>query len=564
MHPEIGQILVERRIRETRPSSVSFLSVLFLIFGFLGLLSSAIIALHGPREGWIVAIPVALSQGWAALEIAVALGLRAARGWAKVLTLIQFGFATLIDAAMVLGSSLAPVFDSGVEGWIYGVVGFLVLLSVHGGLFLLMLARPVQHWFREATRLRGLSTQEQEQIMTDELLVKIPATFALVLAISTVAAAAEPTFKREAIFPPEQKHNHASCVVELTGGDLLTAWYTGTGERDADDVKIVGARMDKATGHWTVPFLLADTPGYPDCNPALFAAPDKTLWLFWPTILDHRWEGALLKFAMTDTPPDGKGPAVWKREGVLHITPTGFDKAMSAALGTLNGTQLTLAHSYFEKLEERSKDELYQRLGWMPRVHPTVLPSGRWLLPLYSDTFSASIIAISDDHGTTWSASKPIIGFGNIQPSIVRKDDGTLVAYMRENGPRKRIRVSSSKDEGVTWSEVTDSSLANPGAGIEAIRLANGHWIMIYNDTVKGRHSLAVSLSEDEGATWTITRHVANGLVGDEQFHYPSIIQAADGLIHTTFTSSGKAKGSTIDHAVFNEEWVREGDEKAR
>jgi predicted neuraminidase len=341
---------------------------------------------------------------------------------------------------------------------------------------------------------------------------------------------------------------------------LLTAWYNGTGEREADDVKILGSRWNKSTGKWTSPFLLADTPGYPDCNPALFAAPDKTLWMFWPTILDHRWEGALLKFAMTDTPPDGSGPAAWKREGVLHVTPTGFDRAMADALKTLNGAQLTLAHSYFEKLEERSKDELYQRLGWMPRVHPTVLPSGRWLLPLYSDTFSASIVAISDDQGNSWTASRPIIGFGNIQPSIVRKNDGTLVAYMRENGPRMRIRVSTSSDEGMTWSPVTDSTLPNPGAGIEALRLADGHWAIIYNDTMRGRHSLAVSLSDDEGMTWSVTRHVATGTVGDEQFHYPSIIQSADGLIHATFTNSGKTKGSTIDHAVFDEAWIREGD----
>jgi predicted neuraminidase len=440
------------------------------------------------------------------------------------------------------------------------------LLSAHAGLLLTILTGPVRQWFREAKRLRALSNEVQEQMILSELIVKAPATLALVLVLAfcSLAPAADPTFHREAIFPSEHKHNHASCVVELPGGDLLTAWYNGTGEREADDVKILGARMNKSSGVWTPPFLLADTPGYPDCNPALFAAPDKTLWLFWPTILDHRWEGALLKFATTDTPPDGREPAQWKHEGVLHITPTGFDKAMTDALGTLNGAQLTLAHSYFEKLEERSKDELYQRLGWMPRVHPTVLPSGRWLLPLYSDTFSASIVAISDDHGTSWNASKPIIGFGNIQPSIVRKDGGTLIAYMRENGPRKRIRVSTSKDEGVTWSAVVDSTLLNPGAGIEALRLADGHWAMIYNDTVKGRHSLAVSLSDDEGTTWSVTRHVATGAVGDEQFHYPSIIQTSDGLVHTTFTNSNKSNGSTIDHAVFSEDWVRQRDDATK
>ena len=35
--------------------------------------------------------------------------------------------------------------------------------------------------------------------------------------------------------------------------------------------------------------------------------PDGSLWLFWPTILDHRWEGALLKYARCDHPLTGRG-----------------------------------------------------------------------------------------------------------------------------------------------------------------------------------------------------------------------------------------------------------------
>ena len=380
------------------------------------------------------------------------------------------------------------------------------------------------------------------------------------LALGLSAIAAEPTVTRTDIFPPEAKHNHASCVVELPGGDLLATWYRGTGERQADDVEIWAARLPKGKSTWNPRFLLADTPGYPDCNPSLFAAPDGTLWLVWPTILDHRWEGALLKFAVAKEVPDHDRPVRWVREGVLHVTPKAFAKEMAAALDRLKGEMPRLQESAFEKIKERSKDLLYQRLGWMPRVHPTVLPSGRWLWPLYCDTFSASIVAISDDRGTTWSASRPMIGFGNIQPSLVRKDDGTVVAFMRDNGPHKKIRLSTSKDNGQTWSVVTDSMLPNPGAGIEAIRLSNGHWALIYNDTVVGRHSLAVSISDDEGATWKWTRHLEKTAIGGGSFHYPSILQSADGSLHASYTWGGTAAGSTIRHAKFDEEWVKQGD----
>lgn len=362
------------------------------------------------------------------------------------------------------------------------------------------------------------------------------------------------------IFPFEKKHNHASCVVELPGGDLLATWYSGSGERRSDDVLIQAARLPKGRTEWEPRFLLADTPGYPDCNPALFAAPDRTLWLIWPTILDHRWEGALLKFAVATEFPDGRGEPQWAREGVLHITPQGFEEAMARAIRDAGLVRHIVRPGELEEIEKRSKDLLHQRLGWMPRVHPIVLPSGRWIWPLYCDTFSCSIMAISDDQGKTWHASAPMIGYGNIQPSLVRKNDGSIVAFMRDNGPFRRIRLSTSKDDGETWSDVTSSELPNPGAGIEAIRLASGNWAIIYNDTERGRHSLAISLSDDEGATWKWTRHLARTTPGDVAFHYPSIIQGADGAIHVTYTHGGTPQGSTIDYARLNEEWIRQGD----
>jgi predicted neuraminidase len=399
-----------------------------------------------------------------------------------------------------------------------------------------------------------MSTQPQRS------LARLAAAVAVVVAVLLPAAhAAEPIIEGMAIFPANPKHNHASCVVELHDGTLLAAWYAGSGERKSDDVVIEGAWLKKGMTAWSPKFLMADTPGYPDCNPALFAAPDNTLWLFWPTILDHRWEGALLKYLRRDQPTGEPTAWKWAASGVLHITPKDFAAEFDRAIAALSDQEKSTHSRMLDELKKRAGDELYQRLGWMPRVHPLLLPSGRWILPLYSDTFSASIMAISDDRGETWTASRPLIGFGNIQPSLVRKKDGELVAFMRDNGPHHRIRLSRSRDDGVSWSPVVDSAFPNPGAGIEAIRLASGRWALIYNDLPKGRHSLAVSLSDDEGESWNWTKHVERTEPGEGQFHYPSIIQAADGMIHVTYTSSGPGRGSTIEHARFNEAWLMAG-----
>src|SRR5688572_3212166 len=65
---------------------------------------------------------------------------------------------------------------------------------------------------------------------------------------------------------------------------------------------------------------------------------------------------------------------------------------------------------------------------------------------------------VSDDGGYTWTGSEPIVGAGSIQPSVVRKNDGSLVAYLRDNGPPpKRVHVSFSKDDGVTWALARDT-----------------------------------------------------------------------------------------------------------
>jgi predicted neuraminidase len=368
-----------------------------------------------------------------------------------------------------------------------------------------------------------------------------------------------PAHKAELVFPPHPKHNHAPGIVEYPNGDLLVSWYRGSGERQADDVAVYGARLRWNATQWSEPFLMADYPGFPDGNTALFIDRNQRLWLFWPIILDNQWSSCLTNYRTTKD-YEGHGPPKWDWQAIIPLKPLDFEAEMLKGLEhrmKLAKDGQGLSEEKLKKLKELIGNKLSSRLGWQPRCKPLQLPTGRILLPLYSDTYSVSLIAISDDDGKTWTASKPLAGYGNIQPTLFRKKDGTIVAYMRENGPLKKVRIAESKDDGISWGPVGVTDLPNPGSGLDGMRLANGNWVLVRNDTAKGRNSLAISLSDDEGANWKWTRHLENHKTGS--YHYPAITQGRNGTIHVVY-SYFVTEGQTMKHAAFNEAWIRAGD----
>lgn len=371
------------------------------------------------------------------------------------------------------------------------------------------------------------------------------------LAASTSQAVEE--LQSELIFPLHNQHNHAPGIAELADGELIVSWFRGSGERQADDVAVYGARRPSGQRQWSEPFVMVDTPGFPDGNTCMMVDTKGRLFLFWPLVLANTWESCLTQMLISDA-PSGAGSPNWTRRDTIWMKPKDFGQkgmeVLSEKTKSLPKPVDGPLDTYLKRVSERINDKLYQRLGWQGRCKPTVLPSGRILLPLYSDTFSISIMAISDDQGVSWRASEPLLGFGNIQPSVLRRNDGTLVAYMRENGPLLKIRVCESTDEGETWGPVGTLDLPNPGSGLDAVRLHNGNWVLIYNDLISGRHRLAVSHSKDEGRTWPITVHLEDHASGS--YHYPTIIQTRDHKIHCVY-SYFVQDGKSMKHVEFEE-----------
>ncbi len=346
------------------------------------------------------------------------------------------------------------------------------------------------------------------------------------------------------IFPMQAQHTHGSSIVYLPNGDVLAAWFQGSGERTADDVQIMGARLKKGSMTWSAPFLMADTYGLPDCNPVLFLNHHNKLFLVWIAVQAHRWECSVLRYR-TAMDYDGKGAPNWNWQDNILLAPSDSFAIETAAKfkqlpknGQGNGGY---APKYDDMVIEASKDLTKRSTGWMTRIKPLLLNENRILLPLYSDGFNMSMVAISDNDGDTWHASLPIVGRGNVQPALVQKRNGNIFAFMRDNGDEpSKVQFSESADNGYSWSAAQKTDIPNT-ASVELITLKDGRWAFVGNDEEDGRYRLSLYMSDDEGHSWKWKRTLETFPRDKGRFSYPCLIQAADGLLHISYSySTGK------------------------
>ena len=451
----------------------------------------------------------------------------------------------------------------------------------------------------------------KKQIRLKQLLSKL-AIIVFFISLSACTENTDKSFLHTELFPLTIDHAHGSSIVELPNGDLLAAWFQGSGERWADDVRIMGARLIQGSDSWSEAFIMADVPEFPDINPVLFLDKEEQLWLIWYTVIANQWDTSLPIYRISNDYMQKSGAPDWDWQEVLFVKPGDktergmhpddkfvksverqvdeYSKSMDATLGEnaemqklqelwksevmskARGEDMIRKGHYIDEEGKRVNGELgypyFRRMGWQTKNKAVFIDSGRMILPLYSDGFSFSLMAITDDGGAHWQFSEPLVAPGNIQPSIAIKKDGTLVSYMRDNGPPpKRLMISESKDRGMTWSMVQDSQLPNEGSGADIVSLENGNWVLAYNDTEDGRYSLAVSISTDEGKTWSFTRHIELDKREPDiatRSSYPSIIEGKDGIIHVIYSFHRRdmngEPNETIKYARIDENWIMEGD----
>jgi predicted neuraminidase len=292
---------------------------------------------------------------------------------------------------------------------------------------------------------------------------------------------------------------HASTLAE-TKDDLVAAWFGGSAEGHPD-VSIWVSRRDN--GRWNAPIEVADgiqspTLRYPCWNPVLFQPKNGPLLLFYKV---------------------GPRPSSWW--GMLKKSADG-GKTWSAA----------------ERLPEGILGPIKNK--------PIQLSNGEILCPSSTENHGWQVhFERTADLGETWQSTGPVNDgrtIGAIQPSILEHGQGRLQAVGRTQ--QGRIFSISSADNGKTWGAISLTDLLNPDSGTDAVTLNDGRFLLVYNDTAKGRTPLNVALSSD-GKTWKPLFALETDA---GEFSYPAIIQTRDGLVHITYTWNRKR----IKYVVLN------------
>jgi predicted neuraminidase/peroxiredoxin len=316
------------------------------------------------------------------------------------------------------------------------------------------------------------------------------------------------SFSSELVFEtiPNAPAHHCSTLTQAANGDLLCLWYGGSYE-SADDQVLFMSRRPKGKRTWSRPTVVVRNPLQPPGNAVIFVDGLKRVWIVWGRMEASR--------------PLRRGGG-WGQCRLMY--------------------RISMDHGATWS-KDQELDGLY---ACLPRNVPITLTDGTLLLGLTGRRGKrhGSFVLRTTDNGTIWQPSG--LMQGGSQPTLIERDDGTLLALMRH---APRILQSTSRDGGRSWTPPEPSDLKNPGAGIAMTRLRSGRVVLVFNDSETLRTPLSIARSVDGGKTWERPLKLE---ANPGEYSYPSVIQTSDGKIHVTYTYRRYA----IKHVEMSEGWL--------
>jgi predicted neuraminidase len=343
------------------------------------------------------------------------------------------------------------------------------------------------------------------------------------LPTGTANPAAEPEepamFRQELIIPENTfPANHASTIVELEPGRLMSCWFAGSKEA-ARDAQIYCSEKTDDTSAWTKPRVVVKkgetSRGLANKfvgNPVLFKDMQGTLWLFYEAVKAFGHSASVIDYKVSQ---DG-GQTFSEGEAFVG----------SAA-----------------------------NFGHLPRNKPLQLSSGRFMMPAYRELVKNTgyVVMVTPQNGDiTDRRTYEIPGSEHLQPSLTIKEntDGTnkVLAYLR-NKKGAKVLVSEFDFLEGKFSAPREVNIPNPNAAVDAVTTDDNTVLIVYNDSTSGRSPLSLAVSAD-GVNF---KKIYDLETAPGEWSYPAIIRDEKGFYHLTYTYNRKS----IKYVSFDNNWLK-------
>jgi predicted neuraminidase len=332
-----------------------------------------------------------------------------------------------------------------------------------------------------------------------------------------------PSFTEVWLTPPGHTASaHSSAICALPSGDLLAVWYGGSRE-GAGDVALFTSRLPAGSSSWTTPILAMDRAMAEDeldrmikkvGNAVIFPDGTGSLWMIYVTVSLGGWSGSTLNVKTSQD--EGR---TWGASQRLTINP-------------------------------------FFNLSSLVRNKPIYTSDGRIGLPVYHEMafkFPQMLWLTPGPNGTVqdYRMRNLCSEIGLIQPALVPLDGDRVLMVLRDRAGGRRLYTAVSEDSGWTWSDAAPTTLPNPDAAIDALRLRDGRILLAYNDSERRREILRLAISADQGRTWRSGAILEHGEELQE-YSYPNLVEDQHGVIHITYTWHRER----IKHVTFNTAWL--------
>lgn len=330
---------------------------------------------------------------------------------------------------------------------------------------------------------------------------------------------------------PFYRHNHQPAITWCDNGDLLAVWFSCDAESGREMV-VLASRLRKGASEWEEASSFFKVPDRNMTGSSLLRLDDGTLIHMNGVGNSGDWQN--LALCMRQSSDNG---ATWSDPILVE---TGHKERRQVIAG------------------------------------PIVLADGTLvqLCDAGADGAAGTSIHVSTDRGLTWADQWDGAPFeygdgmtgstiAGIHAEIVQLRDGSLMAFGRGNSINDRMPKSVSTDLGKTWTySATQFPPIGSGQRHVLLRLQEGP-IMLASF---GEHGMFVTVSEDEGETWSPEKLLTDGKtrVLDGGAHtkeftmtatqaepkgYFACTQTPDGTIHLI---------SSRLHYRFNLAWIKD------